>query len=202
MARPKRQNDTPETRAQILQAARIEFAEQGIAAPLEAIAARCGIKRPSLLHHFPSKQALIAAVTDDILRMTRERLLNTIANPDGDFATTIQKIFGVLRELEREEQGVAGVLVHAMLAEDDGGPVTSKMTEFIDIIYASSVMAGRQKAQNPEEYRAAIAHLVIGELTRVALGNRGKAVWGSGDGLTALFSSYFLDSKPEKTNKQ
>ncbi|GAA4095031.1 TetR/AcrR family transcriptional regulator [Zhongshania borealis] len=201
MARPKRQNDTPETRAQILQAARIEFAEQGIAAPLEAIAARCGIKRPSLLHHFSSKQALIAAVTDDILRMTRERLLSTISSPDGDYATTMQKIFGVLRELEREEQGVAGVLVHAMMAEDKGGPVTSKMAEFIDIIYASSVMAGSQKTQNPEEFRAAIAHLVIGEATRVALGSRAKALWGNGDGLTPLFSSYFLDDNTRKPDK-
>ncbi|MEX1668277.1 TetR/AcrR family transcriptional regulator [Zhongshania guokunii] len=197
MARP-RKIDAPETREKILQAARLEFAEQGIAAPLEAIAARCGIKRPSLLHHFPSKQVLIAAVTDDILRMTRERLLCTISNRDADYATTMQKIFGVLRELETEEKGVGGVLIHAMLAEDENGPVTTKMAEFIDIIYASSVMAGRQQNHNPEEFRAAIAHLVIGEATRVALGNRANVLWGTGDGLTPLFSSYFLKQEGEQ----
>tara|TARA_R110001592_G_scaffold23259_4_gene91378 strand:- start:25476 stop:26081 length:606 start_codon:yes stop_codon:yes gene_type:complete len=198
MARPKRQNNSPETRQRILEAARIEFAAQGIAAPLEAIAARCDIKRPSLLHHFSSKQELIAAVTDDILRMTRERLLDTISDQNGDYATTMQQIFGVLRQLEQEEKGVAGVLVHAMLAEEAGGPVTTRMEEFIDIIYASSAMAGSQKTQNPEEFRAAIAHLVIGELTREALGSRAKALWGSGDGLTPLFTSYFLDDNSRK----
>jgi AcrR family transcriptional regulator len=200
MARPKRQNNSPETRQRILEAARIEFGAQGIAAPLEAIAARCDIKRPSLLHHFPSKQELIAAVTDDILRMTRERLLDTISNQDADYATTMQRIFGVLRQLEQEEKGMAGVLIHAMLAEDEGGPVTTRMEEFIDIIYASSVMAGSRKTQNPEEFRAAIAHLVIGELTREALGSRAKTLWGSGDGLTPLFTSYFLDDNSRKTD--
>ncbi|CAA0080580.1 Uncharacterised protein [Zhongshania aliphaticivorans] len=198
MARPKRKNDSPETRQRIIQAARLEFAEQGIIAPLEAIAARCGIKRPSLLHHFPSKQALIAAVTDDILRMARERLISTISDQTGDYAATMQNIFGVLRQLELEEKGVGGVLVHAMLAEEDGGPVTTKMGEFIDIIYASSVMAGKNKTHNPEEFRAAIAHLVIGEATRVALGNRAETLWGKGDALTPLFTNYFLDPDDKK----
>lgn len=196
MARPKRENNAPQTRAKIMEAARIEFAVQGIAAPLDAIAARCDIKRPSLLHYFPSKQALIAAVTDDLLKKARERLLNTITQQNGDYATTVQQIFGVLRELEAEEKGVGGVLVHAMLAEKDDGPVTKKIAELIDIIYASSVMAGKQQTQNPEEFRAAIAHLVIGEATRVALGNRAHALWGSGDGLSPLFSSYFLADQP------
>ncbi|WP_269619723.1 hypothetical protein [Zhongshania sp. BJYM1] len=62
-------------------------------------------------------------------------------------------------------------------------------------------MAGSQKTQNPEEFRAAIAHLVIGEATRVALGSRAKALWGSGDGLTPLFSSYFLDDNAKKADK-
>lgn len=192
MARPKRKHDAPETRDLILRAARIEFAAQGIAAPLEAIAARCDIKRPSLLHHFPSKQALIAAVTDDILQKTRKRLLATIADEDGDDATTMQSIFKVLRELEIEEQGVGGVLIHAMLAEDENGPVTMKVAEFIDTIYASAVMAGSPQAKNPEEFRAALAHLIMGEATRVALGNRANALWGTGDGLNPLFRSYFL----------
>jgi AcrR family transcriptional regulator len=198
MARPKRQIDAPETREKILQAARIEFAAQGIAAPLEAIATRSGIKRPSLLHHFPSKQALIAAVTDDILRITRERLLCVISDTDGDYTTVMQKIFSVLRDVEREENGVGGVLVHAMLAEENNGPVTTKLAEFIDIIYDSSALIGSQKTQEPEELRAAIAHLVMGELTRMALGNRAISLWGNGDGLTSLFSAYFLTDNDGK----
>jgi len=43
MARPRTQPNAPSTRSKILNAARIEFSTQGIAAPLDAIAKRCGI---------------------------------------------------------------------------------------------------------------------------------------------------------------
>ncbi len=196
MARPKKQSDTADTRDKILRAARIEFAAHGIAAPLEAIAARCGIRRPSLLHHFPSKAALIVAVTDDILRMARERLLDAIGQGKGDYDQTMLSIVAVLRELEAEEHGVGGALIHTILAEDDRGPVTQKIGELIDIIYSTILMAGASTGASGEEMRAALAHLVMGELTRLALGPRAEQLWGAGDGVNPLFRSYFLDSRP------
>ncbi len=196
MARPRKQQNTPDTRENILRAARIEFAAHGIAAPLDAIAKRCGIRRPSLLHHFPSKTALIAAVTDDIVRMARERLLSAIAKGQGDYVNTMHSIVAVLRELEAEEQGVAGALLHAMLAEEDGGAVNRKIGEFIDIIYSTIIIAGVSRGSPPEELRAALAHLVMGEFTRIALGAHARVLWGDGDGVNPLFNSYFLPDKP------
>ena len=192
MARPRSQPNAPSTRSKILSAARIEFSTQGIAAPLDAIAKRCGIRRPSLLHHFPSKQALIAAVTDDILSKARERLIQAVGGKGGDYAQTMQAIILVLRDLEAEEQGVAGVLLHALMGSDDDNPVSSKMTEFIDIIFATVLMAGNPSGKPKAELRAAIAHLVMGELARVALGGSADAIWGEGDGVDQLFRSYFL----------
>ncbi len=192
MARPKKQQDSPDTRENILRAARIEFAAHGISAPLDAIAARCGIRRPSLLHHFPSKPALIAAVTDDIVRMARERLLDAIGQGKGDYVKTMHSVVAVLRELEAEEQGVAGALMHAMLSEDAAGPVTQKIGEFIDIIYSTVIIAGASRRSSAEELRAALAHLVMGEFTRIAFGSRAKLLWGEGDGVNPLFESYFL----------
>lgn len=196
MARPKRHPDTPETRHQILQAARIEFAAHGITAPLEAIAARCGIRRPSLLHHFPSKQALIAAVTDDVLRKARERIVVALNASDRDYVSTLQSVMRVLRELEAEEQGVGGVLMHGMLNEgedgEDGADVSDKMVEFIEIIFAALKTAGAAEKRPANEIRAAIAHLVIGEVARVALGNRATKLWGDADGIDPLFNAYFL----------
>lgn len=203
MARPKRQDNEPETRDKILRAARIEFAAQGIAAPLDAIASRCGIRRPSLLHYFPSKQALIAAVTEDILLRTRSRLLEVIgASPPSDtqddqtedgYTEILQKAFTVLRELEREEQGVGGVLIHAMLLEDENGDVTRNMREFIDMIYATIMMAGGQRGRSEAELRASLAHLVMGEVTRNAFADRASLLWGEADGLEPLFKSYLLE---------
>ncbi|WP_372878391.1 TetR/AcrR family transcriptional regulator [Spongiibacter marinus] len=192
MARPRTQPNAPSTRSKILNAARIEFSTQGIAAPLDAIAKRCGIRRPSLLHHFPSKQALIAAVTDDILGKARERLIQAVGAKGGDYVQTMQAIIRVLRDLEAEEQGVAGVLLHALMSSDTDNPVSGKMTEFIDIIFATVLMAGNPSGKPKVELRAAIAHLVMGELTRVALASSADAIWGEGDGVDQLFRSYFL----------
>ena len=54
-----------ERRAQIVESATRLFAEQGVrATTLTEIAADAGMKRPALLHHFESKEALIHAVMD------------------------------------------------------------------------------------------------------------------------------------------
>ncbi|MFC7624908.1 TetR/AcrR family transcriptional regulator [Microlunatus sp. GCM10028923] len=59
-------------REQILQAAVLSFGEVGFnSSSLREIAARCGVSHPGLLHHFPSKEALLTAVLEH--RDTDER---------------------------------------------------------------------------------------------------------------------------------
>ena len=54
-----------DTRERVLQAAQALFAERGYrGTSLRDIAKRIGVKAPSLLHHFPSKQQLYLAVLD------------------------------------------------------------------------------------------------------------------------------------------
>lgn len=59
----------------ILDVALKTFAENGFrGASIADIAERCGLSQPGLLHHFPTKAALLAAVLDHRDRLDAERL--------------------------------------------------------------------------------------------------------------------------------
>ena len=63
----RRRGSGPQTRAEIVAAAEVHFAERGFeAARLEDIAAEVGIRRAAIFYHFGDKQELYAAVLDEV----------------------------------------------------------------------------------------------------------------------------------------
>jgi TetR/AcrR family transcriptional regulator len=73
-----------DTRERVLQVALSLFAERGYrGTSLRDIAKRIGIKAPSLLHHFPSKQQLYLAVLDGIFNGMEDSAHAVMASPGG-----------------------------------------------------------------------------------------------------------------------
>jgi AcrR family transcriptional regulator len=72
------------TRAALVKAARELFADQGFAATgRDEIAARAGVTRGALYHHFESKTALAAAVVAELQDELVERVVVAAAQGDG-----------------------------------------------------------------------------------------------------------------------
>jgi AcrR family transcriptional regulator len=57
--------DARRNRARILEVAREVFATEGLAVPIDTIAARAGIGVGTVYRHFPTKEALFAAIVTD-----------------------------------------------------------------------------------------------------------------------------------------
>lgn len=193
MARPRRLAGATETPELILQAARLEFAARGFACRLEDIAARCGIQRASLLHHFPSKQALLDALMEQVVGVARVRLVAAAAETRGNYAATIRRVTDELRQLEREEEGVAAVVLQALLTEPRAA-LSAQLQDMMALVQELAMQAGAGAVRPAAEVRAAIAHIIMGELSRLALGAQAQALWGEGDAVWPLMQGFFLDS--------
>lgn len=82
-AAPPLRADARRNRDALLRAARVVFAEQGLDAPLDAIAREAGVGRATLYRRFPTRDALIAAISEDEM----DALTQVIENaPDPDRA--------------------------------------------------------------------------------------------------------------------
>lgn len=100
----------PETRAAIMDAAERVFAEKGfLGASLRDIVSQVGIAKPSLIHHFPNKERLYAAVLNRIAEGLRPQIEDCRGQPDPAAA-----LIGLARSInawsERHPRGYRIVL--------------------------------------------------------------------------------------------
>lgn len=105
---PSLRSDAVRNRDAILVAARAVFAEQGLDAPLDAVARRAGVGRATLYRRFPTREDLVQASFDDNI----EKIATFVADhPDPDIA-----FFDVLEataELQRRDLGFIQALTRS-----------------------------------------------------------------------------------------
>ncbi len=120
MARPAHVPGQAPTPERLLDAAEDAFAEQGFTgARLADIASVAGVRRPSLIHHFGSKESLYAAVVERVFGDLGEVLARAMEQ-GGELATQLVTLTECFTRFVEARPAVARVLLRELL--DDRGP--------------------------------------------------------------------------------
>src|SRR5580698_7658030 len=108
--------DAARNRAAILAVARDVFAEQGLEAPLEAIAARAGVGIATLYRRFPTREKLVAAaLTEKVAEYAKAAEWALAAcDPWAGFAGFVQRIC----ELQAGDRGLSDLLSMTLSADE------------------------------------------------------------------------------------
>lgn len=129
--------DAARNRESLLAAAITEFAEQGMDAPIAAIARRAGLGKGTVFRHFPTKDDLVAAIVlDRIARLTAEG--ERLSTADDAGAALLEFLTTAAQERERLDLSV--------LQGDLGAEVAAAQTRMSAVIDALVDRAREQGA--------------------------------------------------------
>src|ERR1700758_2922171 len=105
---PPLRADAARNRAAIVAVARDVFAEQGLEAPLETIAARAGVGIATLYRRFPTREKLVAAALVEKIAQYARAAEQAVDDPDpwAGFAWFVQRIC----ELQACDRGLGDLL--------------------------------------------------------------------------------------------
>ena len=128
----------PSTRARILRAAELLFAERGYhGTRLREVAASVGIRKASLFHHFAGKEELYQAVLEDEIGDTERRIRDVLAGVD-DPRAAIRALVSAYVELVGAQPARAKLLLRQSLGDQpgtipppDAGRVLAPLLDFI-----------------------------------------------------------------------
>lgn len=191
MARPRKIEGEIITVDKILSAARLEFAEQSHAARLEDIGKRCGVSRATILHHFESKTVLLDAVFEQSVNNARASVLQAAQVNEGNYVETIRSITLALRGVEKDEPGTSAVVAHVLLTKPVVESLKKNFQDLLGLITRLVIQAGAGQHHSHDLIRAAIAHIFMGELNRLALGTQAQDYWGEADPLMPILNHFF-----------
>lgn len=99
--------DAARNRARVLDAARTAFAEAGLDVGVEEIARRAGVGKGTLYRRFPTKEALVCAIFEDIL-LEFERVSTEAM--DGDVGEAFGRFMNTAAVMQAENEGFYDVV--------------------------------------------------------------------------------------------
>ncbi|MGW0928953.1 TetR/AcrR family transcriptional regulator [Streptomyces sp. NPDC002644] len=121
--------DVQRNRAALLEAAQRHFLRDGVGTSLEAVAKEAGVGPGTLYRHFPTREALLAAV----LQSRTEELVTRRADIAGldDASTALTQWLRAMEDYLSAYSGLPEPLMAATRAQDPDNPLTIPCDELI-----------------------------------------------------------------------
>ncbi len=194
MGRPRRGAFDEETTLRVLAAARQRFATHGFGATrLEDVAADAGIKRPSLLYHFGTKQRLYEDVVRRACRQLASVIRPLIAEPCEALQVGVDRVVDALLAFQTRESALLTVLLRELVGDQVGSDVLQE--EFVPLLdelegWLGATDEWRLGAQ-PYPIRAALMYVIAGQLLRGAIGPLGHLTFGERNNARPIARSLF-----------
>ena len=190
-----------DVRQQILVEATRLFARRGFdATPLQDIATAVGIRKPSLLYHFPSKQALRLAVLQKMAAHWSEalpRLLHAATSGASQFDAVVEEMVAFFsRDPDRARLVIREILdrpdeIDALLRDQ----VRSWVTIVCDYIRKGQAQGRVYADVDPEAYVVQVSNLVLSGIATYQ--SLGPLIVGEhddgGDGARKLFQRHIRE---------
>ena len=160
-----------DTRGRVIDAALVSFADRGFeATSLDALAANLGVTKQTILYHFGSKDALLAAVIDRSAAELADALERALAKAGPGFlrvealvkatfrlAARRPELLGLLREVSRLGPPATTQLMEAL------DPLIERARAFLE----AEMDAGTMRRQDPRLLLLSSYSTVIGVATEV-----------------------------------
>jgi AcrR family transcriptional regulator len=133
--------DAARNRAAILAVARDVFAEQGLEAPLEVIAARAGVGIATLYRRFPTREKLVAAALVEKIAQYAQAAEQALEVPDpwAGFAGFVQRIC----ELQACDRGLGDLLSMTLSAGEQVEQVRRTANDNVITLIERAKASGR-----------------------------------------------------------
>jgi AcrR family transcriptional regulator len=180
MGRPAASGLQAATPDRLLEAAEAIFSAVGYgAAKLADIAGRAGIRRPSLLYHFRSKELLYAATVERSFARLR-RALATAMQAGGDFQARLLATVDRYIEFVEGEPELSRLVLRELL--DESGPgraiLMKQIVPLVDVVERFVREQGQGVVRPEVPVRAAIMMIASDVFLRSAVGPLREQLWG------------------------
>lgn len=178
MARTRR--SAQEARAHLVAVAREQIARSGPAAlRLKEVAVQAGVSHPTILHHFGSREGLVAAVVADTMGSLQEELKAELARQTAlDPAPFVQRLAQALTE-----GGFVRLLAWLALSDEHAALPEVDASSLMASIYQARLQ-GSRPGQAPSLEKSTFAAMltvsalvgeaIMGDLLRRSLGAEGE----------------------------